>query len=153
GWLLTRIDWSSATGDPLSVRLVQGNIEQSQKFDPASFERSVLAHLQLAAEPPGPDEPAPDLIVLPEPVLPLFQDQLEAHVWEAWRDVAKSQRSTIALGVPLRTVEPDGKQRYTNSAIGFDAHTPVEQLLAGTMMHRYDKHHLVPWGEYVPPGF
>lgn len=153
GWLLMRIDWSSATGRPLNMRLVQGNIEQLRKFDPALLEQSILRHLQLAAKPPSPGEPMPDLIVLPETVLPMFQDQLEAHVWEAWRDVAKSQHSTIALGVPLRTVEPDGEQRYTNSAIGFDAHTPVEQLLTGTVRHRYDKHHLVPWGEYVPPGF
>lgn len=153
GWLLARIDWSYPDGKPLNMRLVQGNIEQSQKFDPALLELGITRHLQLAQAPPGPGEPQPDLIVLPETVLPVFQDQLEQRVWEAWRSVAESQRSTIAMGVPLRTVESDGRQRYTNSAIGFDASTPLHQLATGTMPQRYDKRHLVPWGEYVPPGF
>ena len=105
------------------------------------------------AQPPAAGEPAPDLIVLPETVLPLFQDQLDMQVWETWREVAARQRSAIAMGVPLHTLEADGRHRYTNSAIGFDADTPAEQIAAGTVAQRYDKRHLVPWGEYVPPGF
>lgn len=153
GGLLARIDWSWAEGKPLNLRLVQGNIEQSQKFDPALLELGITSHLRLAGELPGPGEPPPDLIVLPETVLPIFQDQLEPRVWEAWREVAERQRSAIAMGAPLRTVQPDGGQRYTNSAIGFDASTPMQQLVTGTMPQRYDKRHLVPWGEYVPRGF
>ncbi|ARP93959.1 apolipoprotein N-acyltransferase [Bordetella genomosp. 13] len=153
GWPLARIAWSSADGSPLNVRLVQGNIGQSQKFDPALLEHGIVTHLRLAAQPPAPGEPAPDLIVLPETVLPLFQDQLDLRVWETWRAVAERQGSAIAMGAPLHTVEPDGRERYTNSAIGFDANTPAEQIAAGTMAQRYDKRHLVPWGEYVPFGF
>ncbi len=153
GELLTHVEWASAEGKPLNIRLVQGNIKQSQKFDPALLELGIARHLQLATKPPLPDEPVPDLIVLPETVLPVFQDQLEAHVWKAWRDVAERQHSTIAMGAPLRIAQPSGEFRYTNSAIGFDASTPVQQLIEGTMPQRYDKRHLVPWGEYVPPGF
>src|SRR5699024_4777277 len=53
GQLLMRVDWSSAHGKPLNIRLVQGNIEQSQKFDPNLFERGLIRHLQLAAKPPA----------------------------------------------------------------------------------------------------
>lgn len=153
GEFLTHVEWSSADGKPLNMRLVQGNIDQSQKFDPASLEVGITRHLRLAAKPPLPGEPALDLIVLPETVLPVFQDQLETHVWKTWRDIAERQHSTIAMGVPLRIAQPNGELRYTNSAIGFDAGTPVQQLIDGTMTQRYDKRHLVPWGEYVPPGF
>jgi len=153
GWPLARIDWSAPQGRPLNMRLVQGNIEQSQKFDPALLEDGIINHLRLAAQPPAAGEPAPDLIVLPETVLPLFQDQLDPRVWETWRSVAERQHSAIAMGVPLHTTEADGSQRYTNSAIGFDADTPSSQIAAGTVAQRYDKRHLVPWGEYVPPGF
>lgn len=153
GGLLSPIDWSSNDGKPLNIRLVQGNIEQSQKFDPALLEQGIISHLRLAAQPHGPDDPPPDLIVLPETALPVFQDQLDSDVWEAWRGVAQSQGSPIVMGLPLRTMESDDRQRYTNSAISFDANTPVQQLTAGTMPQRYDKRHLVPWGEYVPSGF
>jgi len=153
GWPLSRIGWSTPEGRPLNVRLVQGNIEQSQKFDPALLEQGVVRHLQLAALPPAPGEPTPDLIVLPETVLPVFQDQLDPQVWDVWRKVAQRQNAAIAMGVPLHTRQDDGTDRYTNSAIGFDAATPAEQMRDGRTPMRYDKRHLVPWGEYVPYGF
>src|SRR5690606_8752467 len=64
GELLFRVQWSSTYGKPLNVRLVQGNIEQSQKFDLALLDNGILTHLRLAAQPYGSDEPPPDLIVL-----------------------------------------------------------------------------------------
>ncbi|MGS1109542.1 apolipoprotein N-acyltransferase [Achromobacter anxifer] len=152
GWPLSRIDWSTPSGDPLNVRLVQGNIGQSQKFDPALLDQSLTRHLDLAAMPPAPGVPAPQLIILPETVLPIFQNQLDPRVWAVWRDLAAQRNATIAMGVPLHD-RVDGRDRYTNSVMGFDGNTPVEQLVAGTTAMRYDKRHLVPWGEYVPPGF
>ncbi|KAG1386245.1 hypothetical protein G6F60_014546 [Rhizopus arrhizus] len=59
GWPLSRVDWSSPTGDLLNVRLVQGNIEQSQKFDPALLEQSLVRHLEMTALPPAAGAPAP----------------------------------------------------------------------------------------------
>lgn len=152
GWPLSRIDWSAPFGDPLNVRLVQGNIEQSQKFDPALLEQSLVRHLELASMPPAPGVPAPQLVILPETVLPIFQDQLDPRVWDVWRNVAAERDTVIAMGVPLHD-RGGGRDRYTNSVIGFDGSTPIEQIVAGNPAMRYDKRHLVPWGEYVPPGF
>ena len=152
GWPLSRIDWSAPSGDPLNVRLVQGNIEQSQKFDPALLEQSLIRHLDLTAMAPAPGVPAPQLVILPETVLPIFQDQLDPRIWDTWRSVAAQRNTVIAMGVPLHD-RVDGRDRYTNSVMGFDGNTPVEQLMTGATAMRYDKRHLVPWGEYVPPGF
>ncbi|CAB3904354.1 Apolipoprotein N-acyltransferase [Achromobacter animicus] len=152
GWPLSRIDWSAPVGDPLNVRLVQGNIGQSQKFDPALLEQSLRRHLELTALPAAPGVPAPQLVILPETVVPIFQDQLDPRVWEVWRDLAGQRNTVIAMGVPLHD-RVNGRERYTNSVIGFDGATPVEQLVRGNTAMRYDKRHLVPWGEYVPPGF
>jgi len=153
GWPLARIGWSVPEGQPLNVRLVQGNIEQSQKFEPALLEEGVIRHLKLASMPPAAGEPKPDLIVLPETILPVFQDQIDPRVWNTWLEVARRQDAAIALGVPLHTRDADGTGRYTNSAIAFDASTPVNQLRDGRTAMRYDKRHLVPWGEYIPHGF
>ncbi|MBO9354975.1 apolipoprotein N-acyltransferase [Bordetella petrii] len=149
GWPLRGIAWSQPSGTPLQVRLVQGNVEQSQKFDPALMELGLRRHLELATLP----APPADLIILPETVLPVFQDQLDPRVWDAWRSVAARNQATIAMGVPLRSAGRDGQVRYTNSVIGFNGDTPLAQLRSGDTDLRYDKRHLVPWGEYVPPGF
>lgn len=149
GWPLAKIAWSHASGEPLQVRLVQGNVEQSLKFEPGLLESGIRRHMELSALP----APAAGLIVLPETVLPLFQDRLDPAIWQAWLDIAARQDAVIAMGVPLRTQDANGQERYTNSVIGFTADTPLDQLRSGTPALRYDKHHLVPWGEYVPPGF
>ncbi|HEX7749209.1 MAG TPA: apolipoprotein N-acyltransferase [Bordetella sp.] len=153
GWPLHHIAWSQPAGRPLHARLVQGNVPQSDKFNPALIRQGLQRHFELAALPPAQGEPAPDVIILPETVLPIFQDQLPPQVWDAWRDVAARQHAALIMGVPLHTIEASGRARYTNSAIGLTADTPLDALLRGRTEQRYDKRHLVPWGEYVPPGF
>lgn len=152
GWPLSKIEWSSPTGEPLNIRLVQGNVEQSQKFDPAAMEQALIQHMNLTSLPPAAGTPAPELIILPETVIPIFQDTLDPQVWEVWRRIAAERGATIAMGTPLHD-KPEGQDRYTNSVIGFDGNTPLAQIRAGSTAMRYDKRHLVPWGEYVPPGF
>ncbi|WP_019938258.1 apolipoprotein N-acyltransferase [Bordetella sp. FB-8] len=153
GWPLRHIAWSQPVGRPLNARLVQGNVPQSDKFNPALIRQGLQRHFELAGLPPAHGEPAPDVIILPETVLPVFQDQLPPQVWNGWRDVAARQHAAIIMGVPLHTIEASGRARYTNSAIGLNADTPLDALLRGRTEQRYDKRHLVPWGEYVPPGF
>ena len=152
GALLARADWSTPFGAPLSVRLVQGNVPQSQKFDPALMQQGLIQHMKQAALPPPPGTPAPQVIILPETVLPVFQDDLSPEIWQTWRRIAAERDATIVMGVPLHQ-RIAGKDSYTNSAIAFDANTPLQALRDGTVAMRYDKHHLVPWGEFVPPGF
>lgn len=152
GWGLSRVEWSRPHGSPLEVRLVQGNIEQSQKFDAGLMEKGLLQHMNQASMPPPAGTPAPQLIILPETVLPVFQDQLDPRAWDLWRRIAEERKATIVMGVPLHRMV-DGRDRYTNSAVAFDGNTSVEALRTGELAMRYDKQHLVPWGEFVPPGF
>lgn len=152
GLALGGVLWSSPHGAPLLVRLVQGNIPQSEKFDPEHMMQGLSTYAQLAALPPKEPGADPSLIVLPETIMPLFQDQYPEAFWLQWQAIAQERRATLLLGVPLRTGQRDDR-RYTNSAIAFDGHTPLGELLAGTPSMRYDKHHLVPFGEFIPPGF
>ena len=151
GTALGRIHWSEPSGEPLRVDLIQGNVPQSQKFDPQQMQAGIVAHLELAAEPvPGHAQPA--LVLLPETVLPVFQDQLAPQVWAAWRDIAQRRDTTLVMGAPLRTPRP-GDVSHTNSVIGIDANTDLTALRRGITPMRYDKAHLVPFGEFVPLGF
>ena len=148
---LSYINWSVPHGQPLQVQLLQGNIPQSQKFDPALMERGIVSQLALAGR-DHPGAPPPDLVLLPETVLPVFQNQISSNVWRAWRDIAALRDTTLIMGAPLNTAA-NGTQRYTNSVIAIDADTSIEALQSGDLDWRYDKQHLVPFGEFVPLGF
>lgn len=152
GIALSHIGWSKPHGEPLLVRLVQGNVPQSEKFDPQLLLRGVQTYMKLAALPPKEAGSEPDVIILPETVVPLFQDRVSPQLWEDWLTIARQRNSRLLMGVPLHTTH-DGQERHTNSAISFDADTPVAALASGNLNMRYDKQHLVPFGEFVPPGF
>jgi apolipoprotein N-acyltransferase len=149
---LSRIHWGTPVGDTVIVRLVQGNVPQSQKFDPALLQQGIETYLHLAGLPPKAPDGKPDIIILPETVVPLFQNRVSAELWQRWINVARDRNATLIMGVPLNTASA-GRQAYTNSVIGINADTPLQNILAGTTQWRYDKHHLVPFGEFVPSGF
>jgi len=133
---LRTIEWTHATGRPLSVRLLQGNIPQDQKFDYA-FLTGILDTYRTMIE----AAPA-DLIATPETAIPIFAHQLPPGYMNDLQRFASASGSTLAIGVPLL----DGPNKYANSLI-----TLAPQ--AQPHPYRYDKAHLVPFGEFIPPGF
>lgn len=149
---LDKMQWSAPAGEPIIVRLVQGNVPQSQKFDPALMQQGIETYLQLAALAPKSPDGKPDVIILPETVVPLFQNRVSPQLWQRWIKVSEDMNAPLVMGVPLNT-QRDNQQVYTNSVIALNGQTPLEQLLAGTPHMRYHKHHLVPFGEFVPNGF
>ncbi|MEI8400053.1 MAG: apolipoprotein N-acyltransferase [Alcaligenaceae bacterium] len=150
GWGFKQHAWTANHGQPLLVRLVQGDIEQGIKFTPSHIQNTIETHLKLAATPTPPTTPSPSLVLLPETALAVFQHQLSPAVWNAWRALAAEQNSTLMMGAALFDRATGA---YTNSVIGIDQTTPLEALTSGHVAMRYDKHHLVPFGEFVPWGF
>ena len=132
GALLQRINWTAPYGLPITVRLLQGNVPQDIKFQPERT-RDILQRYQtiITAAPA-------DLIATPETALPLLYSQLPSDLLPNLQAFAQQSRSQLLIGVPLS----DGPQHYANSVIGIGAST-----------YRYDKHHLVPFGEFIPTGF
>jgi len=133
GFALEGIEWTAAAGKPVRVSLLQGNIPQEMKFDEARYARIVDTYLRLA------EESDAQLIVLPETALPRFLDTVAPATLERLEAAARRRGGDLLLGVPVR--EPGG--RYYNSVV----------TLGVSPRQRYDKVHLVPFGEFVPPGF
>ena len=132
GALLRQIDWTTPTGEPTTVTLLQGNVPQDLKWRPEIFNASLRTYYQLAR-----DNPA-QLTVLPETALPAFLDQIPRDYLDALAELARRHDGDLLLGVPTG----DSRQ-YANSVIS----------LGSAPSQRYDKSHLVPFGEFVPQGF
>ena len=136
GFLLQKIEWTKPQGQPIQVRLLQGNIDQGIKFD-ANHLRSTLDLYQSLIT----KEPA-DLIATPETALPILSSDLPPNYLSDLQFFALQSHSKLILGVVLH----DGDARYSNSVIGLGGANAAS-------FYRYDKHHLVPFGEFVPYGF
>jgi apolipoprotein N-acyltransferase len=133
GQLARQIDWTSPQGTPLKVALLQGNIPQDLKFQPDRYAATLATYKRLIEASQG------QLIVLPETAIPRFLDAVDPGYLRDIARIALERRADILVGVPIR--DPDG--RYFNSVISVGA-SPSQ---------RYDKAHLVPFGEFAPPGF
>ncbi len=118
----------------LSVTLIQGNIPQEEKFAAERQGAALTWHLDtlLASK--------SDLVVAPETAIPVLPEQLPPGLW---KDIAQhfvDQKTHALVGVPMGNDDVG----YTNSAVGFGLDSNA---------YRYDKHHLVPFGEFIPTGF
>jgi apolipoprotein N-acyltransferase len=130
---------TSGTGVSLPVALVQGNVAQDTKWDPSSRERTLSRHLSLSER--GAQDGA-RLVVWPESSWPdPYGVGRDARASMLLAGVAR--RSGAALLVGTVHVE-DSQAGYTiaNAAVVVDGD--------GSAAGRYEKSHLVPFGEYLP---
>jgi apolipoprotein N-acyltransferase len=117
--------------------VVQGNIDQSLKWLP-SFQHETLRRygtLSAAAL-----TKKPDLIIWPETALP-FYFLHDKDLSNATIELVRDHKRHFVLGSP--SFSKIGREtRYYNSAYLVDP--------SGNVVGKYDKVHLVPYGEYVP---
>jgi apolipoprotein N-acyltransferase len=132
GAALKAIAWTSQQGEPIRVALVQGNISQDLKFQAERYANTLAIYRRLI------EASNAKLIVLPETAIPRFLDAVDPGYVRDIARIALERDADVLIGVPIR--DPDG--RYFNSVISLGV-SPTQ---------RYDKSHLVPFGEFVPPG-
>lgn len=135
GWLLAGRAWTEPVGEPLSVRLLQGNVPQDIKFEAAGIARSnALYHDMITAAPA-------DLVVTPETAFPLILQDMPPEIALALRQFSVGTGTALLFGA----AGADSPVDFTNSVFG------IGPEMRG--LYRYDKHHLVPFGEFIPWGF
>ncbi|MFQ5655977.1 MAG: apolipoprotein N-acyltransferase [Candidatus Methylomirabilales bacterium] len=122
-------------GREMRVSIVQGNIDQRVKWDAEFQVRTIDVYRRLTLK----TDEGSALIVWPETAVPFFLRE-GGPLSQRVLDLAREVRSYILVGSPDRTggSSPD----YYNSAFLISP--------GGKILQKYDKIHLVPFGEYVP---
>ncbi|HMA85126.1 MAG TPA: apolipoprotein N-acyltransferase [Desulfosalsimonadaceae bacterium] len=131
------MDRLSAEAETLDVGVIQGNIRQLHKWDRRFRETTIQKYFDLSQ---APDNPTPELIIWPETAAPFYFDYHTELTEQVLSGIQQADKYFI-IGAP--SVELDHRApKYYNSAYLIGP--------AGQVLDRYNKVHLVPFGEYVP---
>ncbi len=124
---------------PFTVGVVQGNIDQSRKWDP-EFQQETLRRYKLLSMEASVSVPQPQLLVWPETAAPFLYGLDEALTAQLDETIRQAQTAFL-FGAP-GAAKIDGRVRFMNRAYLVDGN--------GVLEGAYTKQHLVPFGEYVP---
>jgi apolipoprotein N-acyltransferase len=136
GAVAREVAWTSPAGPAVRVALLQGNVAQDLKWRDEVRPQILEAYRRmiLAAQAP--------IVIVPETALPALLDQLPPDYLAGLREHARAAGKTILLGTVERNPR-GGEVDYYNSLVS----------LAEPALPSYRKRHLVPFGEFIPPGF
>lgn len=138
--LLRSFEFTQAHGAPLAVRLVQGNVPQEMKFHPTRVLAAMLAYTEEVVR----TDVA--LTILPETAWTVPWSRTPEDLRMRLTSHLASTGGLVAIGMPLTQGPGEAElPTLTNSVAVIDGRA--------TIVSRYDKRHLVPFGEFVPFGF
>ena len=125
------------------VALIQGNLDQNIKWNPTVQGLTVKRYLDLSKEALHfPEGDRPTLLIWPETCMPFNYELDPVYPWQL-REFARSEKITILFGTP-------GFRKNLDSSIDvFNRAWLISPM--GKDSGFYEKEHLVPFGEYVPP--
>lgn len=145
----------------LTIALVQGNVSQDIKWVPSFQQGTVDKYLGLSrmALATREDAERPDLVVWPETAMP-FYFQLGGELPARLREFAREHAVWLLFGGPAREAAADVSGNGMREGAAREGEKTADAALRnraflldsfGVPAGHYDKRHLVPFGEYIPP--
>ena len=131
GIALGRLEWTHPIGEPLDVSIVQGNIDQAEKWRKEQFDATLELSEKLSRAHFG-----QDVIVWPESAIPATYGKVAENYLLPLADDAQRYGTTLVTG--LFVIDAQQAAIY-NSLVAL-----------GPQQDVYHKRHLVPFGEYTP---
>jgi apolipoprotein N-acyltransferase len=136
-WRAANAEWTR-TGEVVRVGLVQGNVDQAQKWDTSKAASIFGDYLRMTRQAIG---EGADLVIWPESSTPFFfEEDRDRDAADQLRRIAREAQVTILFGSDQ--IERGSPTRYYNAAFLVRPD--------GSTGGVYRKMHLVPFGEYVP---
>lgn len=129
--------FSQPPNEKIKIGLIQGNVEQFMKWNPVYQNQVINKYKSLTLKAA---QEKPDLIIWPETAAPFYfeEDPIQTRFM---RNLARETQTPLLFGGPRRE-KISGERVYFNSAYLLSE--------SGETLSRYDKIHLVPFGEFVP---
>ncbi len=130
---LNTMHWTQASSEALKVSLMQLNIPQELKWQPAQ-RRKTLAMLETMSN----EHWDSDILIWPETAIPMLYDQVLPYL-DRMSALARAQDTAIISGIPYRHFDEEQNPVLHNSVVSFGLGEGINH-----------KQRLVPFGEYVP---
>lgn len=141
-WPLRYIQWYQPQPDKaVNIALVQGNIEQSMKWEPNALTTTLQSYLTLSQPYMG---KAP-IIIWPESAIPDTENEQQPFLYHL-DEMLRAQHSSLITGIVYTHPSEYGINYYNSLIVLGEQHQPYHY----PANQHYNKHHLVPFGEFVP---
>lgn len=129
-WATQKLQFSAPIGSPISVALVQGNTPQLSKWDPQEMDKEVGKYITLTSK------RHEKVIIWPESAVPFMASSVKQNLLDPLDKLYLEKQQSVVMGILTGDY---AKHEYYNSA-----------LVLGQGSGLYSKHHLLPFGEYLP---
>lgn len=130
GGYLQTVKWTEAIGGTINVALIQGNIAQDQKWLAKNRIKTLLSYQEMTEQ-----NWDSDIIIWPETAIPAYLSQVKEFYLDPLSAKAKANNTDLIVSLPAKG---EGNE-YFNAV-----------LTLGNNERRYNKNHLLPFGEYLP---